>query len=142
MVLKRRVLSSHRKKLSWSKRNILKYQYTIPKKCLKFHSSLKVHHLSAAIHYVKSVQIWSYFWSVFSCIQSEYRKIRNRNNSVFGHFTRSRQVHITAIWDPKITTTNCPAFLQKKPCSRLHNNLRQSTHCSILDLKIPWKLNI
>ena len=26
----------------------------------------------------------SYFWSVFSCIQSEYRKIRIRNNSVFG----------------------------------------------------------
>ena len=39
---------------------------------------------------VKSVQIRSYFWSVFSCIQSEYRKIRIRNNSVFGHFLRSR----------------------------------------------------
>ena len=32
-------------------------------------------------HCVKSVQIWSYFWSVFSCIQSEDRKIRDRNNS-------------------------------------------------------------
>ena len=32
--------------------------------------------------YVKSVQIRSYFWSVFSCI-------RTRNNSVFGHFSRS-----------------------------------------------------
>ena len=54
-------------------------------------------------HYVKSVQIQSYFWSVFSCIQteyvdslrlriqSEYRKIRTRNNSVFGHFSRSEQ---------------------------------------------------
>ena len=30
----------------------------------------------------------SYF-PVFSCIQSEYRKIRTRNNSVFGHFSRS-----------------------------------------------------
>ena len=49
-------------------------------------------------HCVKSVQIRSYFWSVFSCIrteygdllnlriQSEYRKIRTRNNSVFGRF--------------------------------------------------------
>ena len=60
---------------------------------------------------VKSVKIQSYFWSVFSCIwtfpvfwsvfscihisrifpyflriQSEYRKIRTRNNSVFGYF--------------------------------------------------------
>ena len=31
---------------------------------------------------VKSVQIRSYFWSVFS-------SIRTRNNSVFGHFSRS-----------------------------------------------------
>ena len=37
-------------------------------------------------HYVKSVQIRIYFWSLFSCIQSEYRKIRTRNNSVFRHF--------------------------------------------------------
>ena len=27
--------------------------------------------------------------TLFSCIQSEYRKIRTRNNSVFGHFSRS-----------------------------------------------------
>ena len=41
------------------------------------------------IHCVKSVRIRSFFWSVFSCIQSEYRKIRTRKNSVFGHFSRS-----------------------------------------------------
>ena len=35
----------------------------------------------------KSIQIRSYFWSVFSCIWIEYRKIRIRNNSVFGHFS-------------------------------------------------------
>ena len=40
-------------------------------------------------HCAKSVQIRSYFWSVFSCIRIEYRKIRTRNNSVFGHFSRS-----------------------------------------------------
>ena len=48
--------------------------------------------------YVKSLQIRSYFWFVFSCIQTvflysciqaKYRKIRSRNNSVFGHFSRS-----------------------------------------------------
>ena len=51
---------------------------------------------------MKSVQIRSYFWFMFSCIwseygdlraslhiQSEYRKVRTRNNSVFGHFSRS-----------------------------------------------------
>ena len=51
------------------------------------------------VHCMKSVQIQSYFWSVFSCIwieyedlrsiQSEYRKIRTRNNSVFGDFSHS-----------------------------------------------------
>ena len=37
-------------------------------------------------HCVKSVQIRSYFWSVFFRIQSEYRKIQTINNSMFGHF--------------------------------------------------------
>ena len=40
-------------------------------------------------HCVKSVQIRSFFWSVFSCIRTEYRKIRTRKNSVLGHFSRS-----------------------------------------------------
>ena len=40
-------------------------------------------------HSVKSVQIRSTSWSVFSCIRTEYRKIQTRNNSVFGHFSRS-----------------------------------------------------
>ena len=40
------------------------------------------------IYCVKSVQIQSFFWSVISRIQSECGKIRTRNNSVFGHFSR------------------------------------------------------
>ena len=40
-------------------------------------------------HCVKSVQIRSFFWSVFSIIQSECGKIRTRKTSVFGHFSRS-----------------------------------------------------
>ena len=40
------------------------------------------------IHCVKSIQIWNFFWSLFSCIQSEYRKIPTRS-SAFGHFSRS-----------------------------------------------------
>ena len=45
--------------------------------------------ISFRIHYVKSVQIRSYFWSILSCIQSEYKKLRTRNYSVFGHFSLS-----------------------------------------------------
>ena len=40
-------------------------------------------------HCLKSVQIRSFFWSLFSCIRNEYWKIRTRQNSVFGHFSRS-----------------------------------------------------
>ena len=52
-------------------------------------------------HCVKSVHIRNYFWSVFSCIRTEYedlvnlriqsecRKIQTRNNSIFGYFSRS-----------------------------------------------------
>ena len=40
-------------------------------------------------HCVKSVQIRSFFWSVFTCIRSEYGDLRTRKNSVFGHFSRS-----------------------------------------------------
>ena len=62
------------------------------------------------LHCLKSVQIQSYFRSVFSCIptkyeiysvnlriQSECRKIRTRNNSVFGHFSRSVHTQNKAI---------------------------------------------
>ena len=57
------------------------------------HSTLKrfsAYHMQ----YLKSGQIQSYFWSVFSCIQTEYRKIRTRNNSVFGHFSRSNTIFV------------------------------------------------
>ena len=38
---------------------------------------------------MKIVQKRSFFWFVFSCIQSEYRKIQTTKNSVFGQFSRS-----------------------------------------------------
>ena len=34
--------------------------------------------MSQHVHCVKSLQIRSFSWSVFSCIQSEYRKIRTK----------------------------------------------------------------
>ena len=40
-----------------------------------------------SVHCVKSVQIRSFFWSVFSHIRTEYGKIRTGKNSVFGHFS-------------------------------------------------------
>ena len=40
-------------------------------------------------HCVKSVQIQSFFRSVFFCILDEYRKVPTRKNSVFGHFLRN-----------------------------------------------------
>ena len=62
----------------------------------------------------KSVQIRSFFWSVFSCIrtevnlriQSEYGKIRTRKNFVFRHFSRS---DYRATYD----NMNPDVFLQK-----------------------------
>ena len=41
---------------------------------------------------MKSAQIRSFFWPVFSYIQSEYRKVQTRENSVFGHFSRSENM--------------------------------------------------
>ena len=38
------------------------------------------------LHCVKSVQIRSFFWSVFFRTRAEYGKIRTRENSVLGHF--------------------------------------------------------
>ena len=54
---------------------------------------ITLEHKAGDVHCVNSVQIQSYFWSVFSCIRIEYRKIRTRNNSVFGHFSRSGLQH-------------------------------------------------
>ena len=37
---------------------------------------------------MKSVQIWSFPWSLLSRIRTEYGKIRTRENTVFGHFSQ------------------------------------------------------
>ena len=68
-------------------------------------SLLFEHSSNFNVHCVKSVQIRSFFWSLFSCIrteygellvnlriESEYKKMRTRNNSAFGHFSRSGYV--------------------------------------------------
>ena len=63
------------------------YLYTHEKKIYNT-KKLKVT-FNTECHCVKSVQMQRFFWSVFSCIRTEYRKIRTRKTSVFQHFSRS-----------------------------------------------------
>ena len=53
-------------------------------------------------HGVKSVQILNFFWSVFSCIWTEYMKIRTKNNSVFGHFMQWEKLCSNMIFEMQI----------------------------------------
>ena len=74
-------------------------------------------------HCVKSVLIRSYFCSLFSSIWTEYRKIRTRNNSLFGHFSRSASfrtfVKYIKIWI-KVVTFFITSATQKKKFSIKH----------------------
>ena len=49
-------------------------------------------------HCVKSVQIPSFLWPLFSCVRTEYWKIWTRKNSVFGHFSRSAFSEVESIF--------------------------------------------
>ena len=74
-------------------------------------------------HCVKSVQIQSFFWSVFSCIRTKYRKIRTRTNSVFRHFLRSARVYYSK-YDPLSEFISKPVlksiFIKLKSLSRIY----------------------
>ena len=70
-------------------------------KYLKWINFNKNFYLACLTHCVKSVQIRSFFWSVFSCIRTEYedspysvgiQENTDQKNSVFGHFSRSDRV--------------------------------------------------
>ena len=53
-------------------------------------SSIYMFYMSPlSYHALKCPKIRSFFWSVFSCIRTECRKIRTRKNSIFGHFSSS-----------------------------------------------------
>ena len=71
------------------------------------------------IHCVKSVQIWSFFWYVFSYILSEYRKIRTGKKSVFGHFSRS--YYLKKTWKPVICYLK---FQNSRSSKKKKNNYR------------------
>ena len=61
---------------------------------------LNKRHNTLIWHCVKSVQIRSFFWSVFSCIQSKYRNIPARKNSAFGHFSCSVELFNITFLNP------------------------------------------
>ena len=63
------------------------------------------------LHCLESVQIRSYFWSAFSCIQSEYRNIRTRNNSVFGNFSHSANAKEIPILSSSSLFISCILFI-------------------------------
>ena len=60
-------------------------------KTFENYNRIKLNHVSDKDqqHYVKSIQIRSFPWSVSSRIQSKYGKIQTRKNFVFEHFLRS-----------------------------------------------------
>ena len=64
---------------------------------------------------MKNVQIRSSFWS-------KYRKIRTRKNSVFGHFSRSEQLHIQWCILNKRDLTNLARFYE------INNNAYSNSH--------------
>ena len=79
------IKSNHQGVLLWVKVTLLCEYFSRLLNCTNGTKPPKVSHM----HCVKSVQKRSYFWSVFSCIRTQNGKIRTRNNSVFGHFSRT-----------------------------------------------------
>ena len=67
---------------------MLKLGYHLRTLSFKFSFSVySLFKLNLFPYYLKSVQIRGYFWSIFSCIRTEYGDLRN--NSVFGQLSRS-----------------------------------------------------
>ena len=95
-------------------------------------------------HCVKSFQIQSNFWSVFSHIWTEYEvslriqsqcgKMRTRNYSVFGHFLRSEMGEVSITPPPGIGLTKSKSlsfvskekFLKTAGVKSNHENMMES----------------
>ena len=78
-------------------------------------------------HCLKGVQLWRFFWSVFSSIQFEYRKMRTRKNSILGHFSRS----VLAFYE----------HIHLGPNQSLRHLLCFSSRCKDLIRAHPWSKN-
>ena len=61
---------------------------------------------------MKRFQIRSLFWSIFSYIRTQLRKIRTRKNSVFGHFSHS-VTHWKTWWFGLLLTCLSDLFYSK-----------------------------
>ena len=77
--------------------------------------------------YFPAFELNTEIYGVIHRIQSEYRKIRTRNNSVFGHFSRSvcHLLYLYLIWNAMLCVYICwtlkVVFLLV--LKRLHNNI-------------------
>ena len=78
-------------------------------------------------HGMKCVQIRSYFWSIFLCIQSECRKIRTWSNSVFIHFSRNVAGKDKCTWPGPFAWNNL-VFLSLDGCLRKKKKTKQKKH--------------
>ena len=83
-------------------------------------------------HCVKNVQIRSFFWSAFSYIRIEDRKIRTRKNSVFGLFSRSE---LNDNGDDKFRSSHPEVFLGKG-VPKICRKLREHSCQSVLSIKL------
>ena len=69
-------------------------RFSVKKGVLRNFAKFTGKHLCRSLFFnkVAGLRPVTYFWSVFSCIGTEYRKIQIRKNSTFGHFSRSESV--------------------------------------------------
>ena len=76
---------------------------------------------------VKSVQIRSYFWSVFSCIRTEYGNLRSKlvYSVRIQENTNQKKLRIWTLF------TQCPYFLIRSLRSDLHKSFFQCLSLSI-----------
>ena len=72
------------------------------------------------LHWTKSVQIRSFFWSIVSCVWTEYEKIWSRKNFVFCHKTLT---HLFTAYKMKSTITS---FFSK--CDQILRKVRSWSH--------------
>ena len=93
----------------------------------------------------KSLQIRSFFWSVFSGIWTEYGKIRTRKSSVFGHFSRSASVlkcilfsKLAAKWNKKLLKAKTGKY-KKVFLPSLSYFLKIWRNSADVILDFPWK---
>ena len=88
--IKLRKISQKTKKTSTYKNFCMYSLFSLVKRSCLYWANKKPFKITLGQHKFLRVTAWKLFkygiWSVFSCIQSKYRKIRTRKNSLFGHF--------------------------------------------------------